>query len=83
MVKRTDATENWQLYDTSRNTSNVVGEYLLPNSSSAGATITVLDILSNGFKIRVDSTNPGVNASGGTYIYAAFAENPFKNALAR
>ena len=83
MIKRTDANENWQMYDTSRNTSNVVGEYLLANSSGAGATITVLDFLSNGFKIRVDGTNPGVNTSGGTYIYMAFAENPFKLSLAR
>lgn len=83
MIKRTDAAENWQIYDTSRNTSNVVGEYLLPNSAIAGATITVLDILSNGFKIRVDSTNPGVNTSSGTYIFMAFAENPTKYSLAR
>ena len=83
MIKRTDANENWQMYDTSRNTSNVVGEYLLANSSGAGATITVLDFLSNGFKIRVDGTNPGVNTSGGTYIFAAFAENPLKYANAR
>jgi hypothetical protein len=83
MIKRTNATENWQMYDSSRNTSNVVGEYLLANTSGAGATITVLDMLSNGFKIRVDGTNPGVNASGSTYIYAAFAENPFKYSLAR
>jgi hypothetical protein len=83
MIKRTDANENWQMYDTSRNTSNVVGEYLLANSSGAGATITVLDFLSNGFKIRVDGTNPGANTSGGTYVYACFSENPFKFANAR
>jgi hypothetical protein len=41
MIKRTDANENWQMYDTSRNTSNVVGEYLLANSSGAGATINL------------------------------------------
>jgi hypothetical protein len=40
-----------------------------------------IDILSNGFKVR-DSTTY-VNASGGTYIYMAFAENPFKYSLAR
>ena len=77
LFKRTDSAENWAIYDSSRNTSNVVGEYLLPNSSSAGATIIVVDFLSNGFKIRIDGTNPGANTSGGTYIYAAFAESPF------
>ena len=40
-----------------------------------------MDSLSNGFKVR-NSAN-GYNASGGTYIYAAFAENPFKYANAR
>jgi len=39
------------------------------------------DILSNGFKLRTDGNN--FNASGGTYIYLAFAENPFKYANAR
>jgi hypothetical protein len=38
-------------------------------------------MLSNGFKFRANYGN--VNASGGTYIYACFAENPFQNALAR
>ena len=40
-----------------------------------------IDILSNGFKFR---TSGGVyNASGVTYIYMAFAENPFNYSLAR
>jgi hypothetical protein len=39
------------------------------------------DFLSNGFKVR--SSPVYINASGGTYIYAAFAENPFKFSLAR
>jgi hypothetical protein len=40
-----------------------------------------MDFTSNGFKIR--NSRLGINASGGTYIFAAFAEHPFKNALAR
>ena len=39
------------------------------------------NILSNGFKQR--GTGVSMNASGGTYIYIAFAENPFKYSLAR
>ena len=81
MVKRTDTTGNWYIWDTSRNTHNVVGEELYPNLSNAGSTATDLDILSNGFKMR--STAADFNASGGTYIFAAFASNPFKNSLAR
>jgi len=41
----------------------------------------LFDLLSNGFKLRTTSSN--YNGSGNTYIYMAFAENPFRNALAR
>jgi hypothetical protein len=40
-----------------------------------------MDILSNGFKLRVSDTN--YNENTGTYIYLAFAEMPFKYANAR
>jgi hypothetical protein len=76
-----NAGDGWLLYDTVRQTYNVVGAYLQPNLSDAEGNTTVLDILSNGFKLR--STFSSTNASGYTYIYMAFAENPFKNALAR
>jgi hypothetical protein len=46
-------------------------------------TESSIDFLSNGFKIRVGSASAGSNASGGTYIVMAFAENPFKNSNAR
>jgi len=36
---------------------------------------TELDMLSNGFKFL--NSGSGHNGSGGTYIYLAFAENPF------
>ena len=81
LIKRTDSTGDWYIWDTSRNTYNVVGEELLADTSGAGNTATDLDILSNGFKIR--TTTAAINASGGTYIYAAFAENPFNTARAR
>jgi len=74
--------ENWYILDTSRNTYNAANLGLFPNLNNAeGGTGVVADILSNGFKVR-DSGTP-LNASGTTYIYAAFAENPFKYALAR
>jgi hypothetical protein len=72
---------NWFIYDTSRQTYNVMGPYLSPNLPDAEATFTTMDILSNGFKVRDSSAF--VNSSGSGYIYAAFAENPFKYALAR
>jgi hypothetical protein len=85
MFKRTDGAAPWVLFDSSRNTFNVVNSYLLPNASDAEANGTspndVFDFLSNGLKIRC--SNAGINQSGATYIYMAFAENPFKNANAR
>jgi hypothetical protein len=83
LVKRTDASgTNWDLYDTARNTYNAMDLELFPNSSSAEYNGSrYFDFLSNGFKPRTSVTDS--NASGGTYIYAAFATNPFKNSLAR
>jgi hypothetical protein len=81
LVKRTDTTNDWAIIDTSRSAYNVSSAVLFPDLSDAeqaSGNLTI-DILSNGFKLRATSTN----ASGGTYIYAAFAENPFKNSNAR
>ena len=83
MFKRTDTTGSWIVYDTTRDTINVAGKELLPNASNAEATYSILDFLSNGFKLRIGVDAPAVNASGGTYIFAAFAEAPQKFALAR
>ena len=83
LIKRTDSTGNWFIWDTSRNTFNAVNNQIYPDGSSAEAVQDGLDFLSNGFKIRFSSTFADRNASGGTYIYMAFAENPFKNSLAR
>jgi hypothetical protein len=80
MIKRTDSTSDWYVWDTSRNTYNVVTNTLLADTAGAETSATSIDILSNSFKCRSATV---VNASGGTYIYAAFAENPFKNANAR
>jgi hypothetical protein len=82
MYKRTDSTENWVILDSARDTFNVSGGQLVPNSSSAEGTGSAnLDIISNGFKMR--SSTAGGNASNATYIFAAFAESPFKYARAR
>jgi hypothetical protein len=86
MLKRTDtAGFPWWIFDTSRNTYNVADLGLHANTadseSSAGFPYSTLDLLSNGFKLR--ATAGGVNASGGTYIYMTFAENPTKFANAR
>jgi len=88
MIKRYDAgAESWTILDTSVNTYNLTYLQLFPNSTNAevngsGRSPSVqFDYLSNGFKLR--GANGEVNGSGWSYIYAAFAENPFKNANAR
>ena len=82
MVKRTDTTSNWVVIDTARDTYNAAGLLLRPNLSDAESDDRPeVDILSNGFKWR--DITAALNASGGTYIYAAFAENPMKYSLAR
>ena len=79
ILKRTDSSSSWQIRDTTRSPHNVVTENLYPNLSNAESTDSSLnlDILSNGFKPRT-STDGGSNASGGTYVYIAFASNPFQ-----
>jgi len=81
MWKRTDTTGDWVIQDTTRGPYNQTPNYLIANSSGAEGAPPLLDINANGFKIRINDV--GTNASGGTYIYMAFAENPFKHALAR
>ena len=71
----------WHLIDTSCSPYNQVGVALFPNTSQAEAADFNSDILSNGLKIR--NTQAEINGSGFTYIYAAFAENPFNMSRAR
>jgi len=81
MIKNSTTISAWLIIDTSRQNYNVEGPYLVPNTSDAETTgTTVFDLLSNGFKCRSATT---ANSSGSTYIYACFAENPFKYSLAR
>jgi len=82
MIKRTDISGgDWVLVDTARGASNVIVPELYADLSQQETNSSFLDIVSNGFKVR--SSNQQVNASGGAYIFAAFASNPFRNSLAR
>lgn len=91
LLKNSDNVEGWFIWDSARQTYNLAppsSNWLNPNLSNAeganNASTAEIDGLSNGFKIR--TTNPAAGeVSFGTrnYIYAAFAENPFKNSLAR
>jgi hypothetical protein len=75
--------ENWEIYDSSRQPTNPATMLLKANASDIEASYltTGMDTLSNGFKIRDNATR--INASGGTYIFAAFAESPFQTANAK
>ena len=74
-------TANWVIIDSARNTFNVANLMLNPDASDAEFTTTMMDFLSNGFKLRSSATT--LNGSGCNYIYMAFCENPFKYANAR
>ena len=76
MVKRTDTGDNWLIKDIKRDPINQMEKRIFPNLSNAEDTGAGgnYDFLSNGFKLR-ESDAIG-NASGGTYIYMAFAEQP-------
>ena len=83
MTKRSDSSGNWYINDSGRSPLNPTSSFGanlyadLQNAESGNG----MDMLSNGFKIR--NTDGSQNASGGTYIYMAFAENPFKFSNAR
>jgi len=76
MMKRTDSTGEWKLVDNKRFGYNPSNRVLVPSSSAAEQTDdNIFDIVSNGIKIR--NSGAALNASGGSFIYMAFAENPF------
>ena len=77
MIKRTTANA-WGIFDSARGAYNEITMNLDADRTDAENTATNyddLDFLSNGFKLREE--NDDINASGGTYIYMAFAEHPF------
>ena len=76
MIKKTSGTSNWTIWDSVRQ-SNEINKPLWAdlNSAEAAQSTVKLDLLSNSFKIRGNGSNVG--SSGGSYIYMAFAENPF------
>ena len=81
LVKDASGADNWRLYDNKRIGFNPNNSSLYPNlNNTEDATGDHFDFLSNGFKIPSTSAN---NVSGRTYIYMAFAEQPFKYSNAR
>jgi hypothetical protein len=69
-----DGTRNWNIFDNKRLGYNFDNERLYANLTNAESSENVVDILSNGYKFR--NTGTDYNASGQTFIYMAFAEEP-------
>jgi hypothetical protein len=82
IMKRSDSADSWLMKDSVRDSYNLANKRIFANysvveDSSVNGSI---DILSNGFKQRGSDTL--TNASGGTYIYLAIAEQPFVTSTA-
>ena len=83
IIKRTDTSANWQMYDNKRDGYNGAGypakgnESLRPNNTDAESSATGydIDICANGIKLRNSSST--MNSSGASHIVMAFAESPF------
>jgi hypothetical protein len=88
VIKRSDSTDGgeWKIHDTTRTPFNWTCNVLIANTSDAENTTENeatygVDMLSNGFKIRASHSSHNTNTA--SYIYMAFASNPFKYSLAR
>ena len=73
LIKRTDSTGDWYVWDSARGIVSGNDPYLLLNSTAAEVTSTdYIDTYSAGFELS--STAPAaINASGGTFIFLAIA----------
>ena len=79
MIKRTDSSDNWTMYDNKRTTTNPRNLALFSNLGSAELSSGLdVDFLSNGFQIK--SSDNSLNNSSGTYFYWAIAANPDEEA---
>jgi hypothetical protein len=89
LIKGSSVAQDWLMLDAVRNPYNLTTQVLYANSSTAEMTnngtgsggYESIDILSNGFQIKSNSSR--YNQSGATYIYFAVAESPFQYARAR
>jgi len=73
LIKRTDTTGDWYVYDTARGMTILTDPYLLLNSSAAeSATLGSVTTVSTGFALN-STILAAINVSGGTYIFLAIA----------
>ena len=82
IIKRSNADgDPWIIEDSSRDTSNFAFRSLRSNTTAAedsSGDQMAIDFLANGFKCR--SSNAAISNDSATYIYCAWAENPFGGA---
>ena len=73
LIKRTDSTGDWYVWDSARGISSSTDPYLLLNSTAAEVTSTNwVDTTSTGFQVTAASGN-NVNINGASYIALAIA----------
>lgn len=71
LIKRTDSTGDWYVWDTARGMVSGTDPSLLLNSTAAEVNANSVYTTTGGFQIV--STAAGINASGGSYIFLAIA----------
>jgi hypothetical protein len=80
LIKNASATGSWKMYSGPLNGYNPINQYFDANATLAQTSLPPgdnnVDMLSNGFKVYSNGASE-TNSSGATYIYAAFAQNPF------
>jgi len=83
MIKARNLATSWVMANAS-NRDNEIINFVFSDLANADTTSNVygFDLLSNGFKLRAP-TGYSVNNSGISYLFAAYAETPFKYARAR
>jgi len=87
LFRRLDTGARWYIWDDAREPHNQMDSWLNASGTNVETTALTsgyeqqLDFLSNGFKLK--GPNGGINSSGRTFIFLAFAETPFKYSNAR
>ena len=82
MVKNLDAAGSWIIFDNTREggVNNIINDHLMADTTADEGTDNDIDFVSNGFKARRSSTSFNSHHS---FVFLAFADQPFKYANAR
>ena len=73
LIKRTDSTGDWYVYDTARGMTTLTDPYLLLNSTAAeSATLGSVTTVSTGFAVNA-SILAAINTNTASYIFLAIA----------